>query len=1174
MLKIERIHLSGFKSFVDPTTVEFAGGMTAIVGPNGCGKSNIADAVIWGLGERSAKSLRGGKMEDVIFGGSEGRKALGMAEVTVEMSTDPSFPGADDGQLDICRQVHRSGEGRYYVNGKNSRLKDIRTLLMDTGLGLRGYSMIEQGQIGMILSGKPQERRKLLEEAAGVTRYKDRRRVAEIKLEEARANLARLDDILSEVTRAMRALKRQANAALRYREAQGRRADLLRGVLLGRWSRVHADLARLKREIQSRIDREAELSTELHRDEAALVERRGDEDGFTRRLAEQHRRDADLAARIEGKQEFLKGARQRRDEVLERIGAGRSLIDNQRARQAELRNELAALGDRERELVAELQAAAGDLDSDQSRITDVVKLVSEANARLEATRGSLLTSLAAVNDLRNRLHREQVEAEKGNLRLEHLRANLADNARQAEETRGATETAESAIEEARTTAGKEEAELQQCRGRLVTLEERSQALGATRTRLKDELIVLEQRRELLAALVAARRERRTTLAETLAGAGLPQATLLAEKLRVPEGWAQSLDLYLGELADAALLPTDEDGLRLARFLLDEGVGGRLVRALPGQEPLAIDDEAVLSSLGEALALAPDLAAALPPAFLVASAGDAERLARRHPGIAFLAREGLWAESGVLHVMGDSAEPGLLTAEEEVADLEARIPPLSDALTAAAREMEEVAAESRTWRERLTPLEEAHAGSRQQIAVLAARLEDLTTRATRLAVERETLDTEVRETQRELEIIAQRRKNLQVEFTRGETRHGELEQTFDQLQHQAEEVRRQREETATAGATRRSRHQLIEQRLESHSSGVARISTDIADIDARIDGWQQEQETLEARKVEIEAAIKAAEGELQSALEERATSQDDLLAAQLELDAKRAHLQELESRISERRDQRDAVRAELGDLRVERATHTQEGEHLDTEYRKEFDESLPETPPEVPANLAELEVDFERCETLLERLGPVNLLAAEEHAEHEERHTFLTTQRADVAQSVDKLRSTIKELNRESSERFLKTFHEVNETFGTTFTELFRGGQASMRLMDEEDPLDSGIEIVARPPGKRLQNLMLLSGGEKALTAIALLFGLFRTKPSPFCILDEVDAPLDDINTVRFVQLVQKMAEETQFVVITHNKITMEAASRLYGVTMQERGVSKLVAVELDDVQPRQVAVSA
>lgn len=1174
MLKIERVRLSGFKSFVDPTSVEFAGGLTAIVGPNGCGKSNIADAVIWGLGERSAKSLRGGKMEDVIFAGSEGRKSLGMAEVSVEMSTDPSFPGADDGHLEISRQVFRTGESKYRVNGKNSRLKDIRSLLMDTGLGLRGYSMIEQGQIGMILSGKPQERRKLLEEAAGITRYKDRRRVAEVKLEEAKANLARLDDILSEVTRAMRSLKRQANAAKRYREAQSRRAELLRGVLLGRWARVHGELTRLKKEIESLTDRETEVSARLHRDEAKLAELREDEDGFTRRLAEQHRLDADLAARIEGKQEFLKGARQRRDDVAERVAGGRGAADNQRARQAELRNELAALGDRERELQAEFEAASGELSDDESAITDVAKLVSEAEGRLETTRGSLLTSLSAVNDLRNRLHREQVESEKGDLKLEHLRSALAENGKQRDETVVATDKAKTELERTRATARDQAAELEACREQLAELEQRSETLGRERVGLKDELVALEQRRDLLRELVAARQERLRALTDTLAEAGLPQVTLLSEKLQVPDGWAQSLDLYLGELADAAILPGDEDGLRLARFLLDEGAGGRLIRALPGDGRATIEDDAILSSLGEALQLPAELAAALPPAFLVDSAGDAERLARAHLGVAFLAREGLWAEGGVLHVMADAAQPGLLASEQEVADLDARIPPLSEALTAAAAELEEIAVAARGCREQIEPLEQIHGESRQRIAVLEARLEDLATRSNRLAIERQTLETESEETARELEIIAERRKNLQLEFTRAETRHAELEQSFDQLQKQAEQIRRRREETATVGASRRGRHQLIEQRLESHRAGVERITHEIAEIDARVAAWSGEEETLVARQAEIGRAIEAAEKDLQTSLEERALSQEKLLAAQKELDVKRGRLQELEGGLARLREERDGLRSELADLRVERATHAQDAEHLETEYHKEFNQHLPETPAPAPENLPELEVDFERCEALLERLGPVNLLAAEEYAEHEERNGFLIKQRADVAESVDKLRRTIKELNRESSERFLKTFEEVNETFGRTFIELFRGGQASMRLMDEDDPLDSGIEIVARPPGKRLQNLMLLSGGEKALTAIALLFGLFRTKPSPFCILDEVDAPLDDVNTVRFVQLVQKMAEDTQFVVITHNKITMEAASRLYGVTMQERGVSKLVAVELDDVQPRQAVATA
>jgi chromosome segregation protein len=299
----------------------------------------------------------------------------------------------------------------------------------------------------------------------------------------------------------------------------------------------------------------------------------------------------------------------------------------------------------------------------------------------------------------------------------------------------------------------------------------------------------------------------------------------------------------------------------------------------------------------------------------------------------------------------------------------------------------------------------------------------------------------------------------------------------------------------------------------------------------------------------------------------------VLAAQAELDAQRAALRHREEEIARLRDRRDAARSEVGELKVRRASRQQDAEHLTEQHREAFDEELPAEPGAPQPNLAELEADLARTRATLERLGPVNVLAVEEYAEQEERHTFLTAQRADVIESVERLRATIKEINATSSERFAVTFEEVNKSFGVIFQQLFRGGEAEMRLLDDEEPLESGIEIVARPPGKRPQNIMLLSGGEKALTAIALLFALFQTKPSPFCILDEVDAPLDDVNTLRFVELLSTMASDTQFIVITHNKLTMEAAGTLYGVTMEEKGVSKLVAVEIDRVQPAEAAAA-
>src|SRR3954464_2956893 len=327
MLKVERLQISGFKSFVDPVEVRFAGGVTAIVGPNGCGKSNLSEAMTWVLGEQSAKSLRGGTMEDVIFNGSDSRKPLGMAECMLTLETDPGFPGADDGRITLGRRVFRGGDSQYRLNGKLVRLKDVKDLLMDTGLGIRAYSVIEQGKIGMILSGKPQERRKLIEEAAGITRYKARKSIAEVKLQEAMSNLLRLDDVISEVERALRSLKRQAGAARRYQEKEKEYRDLLEAVLLGRWAALAARLGELKTRLEETTAREAGLAADLHRDEAALAAGRERLDELARRMAERHQKVAEFGALIEGRQEFLKGNRLTVQELGERAAQGRALAE-------------------------------------------------------------------------------------------------------------------------------------------------------------------------------------------------------------------------------------------------------------------------------------------------------------------------------------------------------------------------------------------------------------------------------------------------------------------------------------------------------------------------------------------------------------------------------------------------------------------------------------------------------------------------------------------------------------------------------------------------------------------------------------------------------------------------------------------------------------------------------
>jgi chromosome segregation protein len=1218
MLKVESLEISGFKSFVDPVTIELAGGITAIVGPNGCGKSNLSEAMTWVLGEQSARSLRGGTMEDVIFNGAESRKPLGMAECTLTLRagprTDPSslaaaaaaaaaLAAANDGRITIGRRVFRGGESQYRLNGKVVRLKEIKDLLMDTGLGLRAYSVIEQGKIGMILSGKPQERRKLLEEAAGITRYKARKNVAEIKLQEATANLLRLDDVISEVERALRSLKRQASAARRYQEKEHEYRGLLARVLVGRHRLQSVRLAELRWRLDEATAREAQVAAELHRDEAALAAGRELLDELAGEVAARHQRVANLAATIEGRQEFLKANRTTVAEIGERAAQHRALAERREQETAGHAEALAAIEEKRGELVAERALAAAAVDADEHQGASAERDLEQAAARVEALRAETLQAGAGLAGLHQRVQQSQIELERGSFRRHHLEAELA---RRAHELRQAAEALAAAGE--RTAAmeaslAARSAEQQRVAADLDATMRLEAEAGERKRALESDIAGARQRQRLLADLSRAHAERRGALLEALAEAGLASPRVLAEDAHAALGWERSLDVYLGGLTDAVVLPPGTGALALARTLAGRSRAVLLEAGDAGEPPAqpVVDDPAVALSLGEALRLPAGLAAALPPAFLVRSAADAERLARRHPGIAFLSREGVWVQAGTYHVEGETVTPGVLERESELAALEGAIPELEADHERAAAELDRLVAQRAALARDANRLQNETAQLRQELAVGRAREEDAAVRHRRLAAERETLSAEQQETLRELERAGERRGQLLEELDDAERRQAALAESLERAAGEHESARAAREALRAASAGRRSRLELLAERLESHDRDVARLAGEVERGRGQVAAWREEAGRLAARRGEVEAALDRAETELQQALEQRDEAEDAVLEEQERLDDHRREVRELDDRIAGHRARRDGVRAEIEDLRVAHAGLRQDAEHVALTYREHFGEELapipaagdaaaavggqaaatgdqagaappaPAAAPAVPAageaDLAELEAELARCKAALERLGPVNVLAVQEHDEQEQRQVFLTTQRADVAQSVDSLRRTIREINEASSERFRATFDAVNRSFGAVFARLFRGGEAEMRLMDEEDLLESGIEIVARPPGKRLQNLMLLSGGEKALTAIALLFALFQVKPSPFCILDEVDAPLDDVNTLRFIDLLRELAGETQFIIITHNKLTMEVAACLYGVTMEEKGVSKLVAVELDEVQP-------
>ena len=1186
MLKLESLEVNGFKTFVDPVTSRFARGITAIVGPNGCGKSNLAEAITWVLGEQSAKSLRGSSMEEVIFNGSGQRKPLGMAEVSLTFLTDGSVENAEDGRITIGRRIFRGGEGQYRLNDRVARLKDIRDILMDTGLGIRAYSVIEQGRIGMILSGKPQERRKLIEEAAGITRYKNRKRLASLKLEDATADLLRLDDIISEVERRLRSLKRQANAARRHRERRDAYRELLDAVLLARWVKLQGELEDLGSALGHEADREAELLAEIARNNAALAECRQAIDARTEEAVSSHERQATLLATIEGRQELIKGSRATRAEIAERLEAGARGAKTRRRELSTAEEALAVLAGRRQMFLSEREEALAKVHEDRRRIDEADTAIEDARRRHRDLLEEQAASRVGIDELRSSLVAERIASEKAVDRRDRAEKTLQRSQEALRSIDGDVRGVGAKVGTLDVALATETQAAQRAAAALEASRNRRQTAQAELETHREELVEAQKRAAVLRELGRRDEELRAGIRDALVELGLAEPRFLGDEVNVPAGWEDSLDLFLGPLRNAILAPGDEDAVAIARALAGFDHRVTLLRPADSTKPRPeftalgeLDDPEIVGDVWAALGLPEELRASLQRGCLVESPEAAERLATDNPGVAFLCRDRLWIEAGRVTVRGKGAAPGAMGRQRELDDLVRRTDELEERCAALSRDIDTATGSVRDAALEGRRIEQAAAGLREQLAVAKARLQDITERRDVQARESAAAETERDELIRGIAETESRQARIQTDIEARETVHRSLERAVQEAAAAVERAREEREEHVTAGAGRQGQLELIEERSATERNETERLEGRIAGLREADEEWLVEQEQLRGRLIELEDASTRARRELDDALAEQTSARDEATGAQEALEAERDRGRKLDARMRDLGGRRDKLRDRIEELRVRQAGLRQDAEHLEREYREEFRRELaareaPATQDGEPSDLETMTEELERRRTLLERMGPVNVLAADEYDEQQERHTFLAGQRADVASSVESLKRTIRDIDRTSSERFVATFSEVNENFGRTFTELFRGGDAEMRLMDEEDPLDCGIEITARPPGKRAQNIMLLSGGEKALAAIALLFALFQTKPSPFCILDEVDAPLDDANILRFVDMLERMSKETQFLVITHNKLTMQVASTLYGVTMEERGVSKIVGVDVDEMHPeRQLATA-
>jgi chromosome segregation protein len=1202
LLKLKRVELQGFKSFCERTELRFGGeGLAAIVGPNGCGKSNISDAISWVLGEQSAKSLRGTRMEDVIFAGTRDRKPLGMAYVTMTM-VDPELyqeaaahkiQAVEDGQpqqsgeVTITRRLFRSGESEYLIDGRLARLRDIQDIFMGTGLGPESYAIIEQGRIGQILSSRPQDRRAVIEEAAGITRFKTRKRLAEAKLEGAKQNLARVYDILEEVTRQVNSLKRQASKARRYNELKADLEARLRVVLSGKYRWLERDAAKTAidlnlaaAELKSLGERVAEKESAHERQQAACYEVEQQLTAARQRLADMHVEAERTRGRLES-QVKESGAMEQRiahaEEESRELGISLEV----------LAAEIAAHQRTVDALEAQIARARGRMEETSQQRETLQAQVREREQAIESGRQVILRLLGEASTLKNQL--AQVE--------EYLAGIDRETARSAREEQTAAaeiERLDAARKQLSAVMARRQLELESVTGERHRTEEElgARRLAAAELRqeldaLRNEVSQIRARKESLEQVLAHRTYTTESVKRLFASleegnaADLKPLGVLADYVEVDPQFEKPAEEFLHDELEYVVVESwrqAERGVDFIRaelegratFLVHPGPNGN-GKALP--EPPIGPETGIAARLSDSLRLtngfkdrAADLLPRVSLCFLAEDRAAAQRLAMSYPHLYFLLPDGV-CYHGHTVTGGKKSGAGPLAMKREAREL---------AVTLQGRQAE------------LDGMVARLDGLNQEIIGLEAELERLRALQQAREKDRVALDHDMRKLGEDLSRTNSRLSVARLELDRLRRDAGQSARQREECRGAVEEKERSRAAREKALEAERQELEKLEGREAAIGEEHAAIRAELAGLEERHRGERAAMARLEQQSRETTARRNAIAPEIERLDEQRAR----LLADNIELDRRAAllagEIAALEVRVNEmaarEEAMREALRAGEEDLKRLRASveegHEKRSEievdlvrkqaelkFLDETSRKELNspvEDLAAAGEPVPGAeaIAEAEQACEAVRDRIEALGPVNAAAMEEFQEAQQRHDFLSEQRQDLIDSIRDTEKAIQEIDQVSRQRFAEAFEAINANFRVAFATLFGGGTGEMRLTDQENLAESGIDIVCSPPGKRLQNVLLLSGGEKALAAVALLMAIFRYQPSPFCVMDEVDAPLDEANIGRLMKLLLEMSLQTQFVIITHSKRTMEAAQALYGVTMQEPGVSRLVSVRM------------
>ena len=1155
-MRLKCIRLAGFKSFVDPTTVNFPSNMAAVVGPNGCGKSNIIDAVRWVMGESSAKNLRGESMTDVIFNGSTSRKPVSQASIELVFdNSDGTLVGeyASYAEISIRRKVTRDSQNSYYLNGTKCRRRDITDIFLGTGLGPRSYSIIEQGMISKLIEAKPEDLRNFIEEAAGISKYKERRRDTENRIRRTHENLARLTDLRDELGRQLERLQRQAQAAEKYQEYKAEERQLKAQLSALRWQALNEQVAQRESVIGNQEVGFESLVADQRSADAAIERLRDGHHDLSERFNLVQGRfysvGGDIARveqsiqhgqqRLRQLQDDLREAERARLETESHVGHDRTLL-------ATLGEELEMLEPEQEITLAAAEESAAALEDAETAMHgwqeqwDAFNLTSAEPRRQAEVQQSriqqLETSLERLAERQRRLgeERQLLAADPEDAAILELSEDLAAREMAFEELTAEEEQLIERLEQLRV-------DLQQA------TQSQQQAQGDLQ-RLNGRLASLE-------ALQQAALDPGTGTAEWLRDHQLSERPRLAEGLRVEAGWEMAVETVLGADLNAVLVD-DFAGLDLAGFSQ-----GDLRLVSPGADVTRIP-----GSLLDKVDTQVDLTHWLGQVKPVETLNDALSLrSQLGAGESLISRDGYWVGRDFLRVRRASeAESGVLARGQELQRLEAEREEREATLAAldeqlsTQREQQRLQEDNREQlRRRLQDEARQQSELKAQLSAAKAKVEQLTLRRTRL-------DEELTE-------LAEQRAMEQE--TLGESRL-QLQDALDSMALDTE----QRELLLAQRDSLRERLDRVRQEARQHKDHANQLAVRLGSLRAQHDSTRQALERLEMQSERLtekreQLSLNLEEGaapleelrmKLEELLEKRMVVDEEMRTAKNALEDADRELREAEKRRTQAEQQSQLLRGQLEQQRLEWQSLTVR--------RKALQEQLHEDGYDLDGVLATLTADanekaaeeeLERIAARIQRLGAINLAAIDEYQQQSERKRYLDAQDADLVEALDTLENVIRKIDKETRNRFKETFDQINGGIQALFPKVFGGGSAYLELTGE-DLLDTGVTIMARPPGKKNSTIHLLSGGEKALTALALVFAIFKLNPAPFCMLDEVDAPLDDANVGRYARLVKEMSQTVQFIYITHNKIAMEMADQLMGVTMHEPGCSRLVAVDVEE----------